>query len=446
MFLIRDVTVVTMDATRRVIVDGAIAIDGPRIAAVDKTTVLGARYPNANVVAGRGMVAIPGLIDAHAHADQSILRGTTDDLHWIPFLEDWIDPYLGRRDPADTRAAYGLSALEMVKGGTTCFISPNVDPSDEIAALIAVTGQIGIRAVFAFWVEPDTDMTPTVARVEATHGADGGRVQGWFGLKVPRQPGDHYQPDFYPRVADEARRLGTGVVYHFCSEIEDAAYYESTFGVRPAEWARDHDALGPHVAVINACWSTPGEIDILAATGTHVVYSPSATAKMATGVTPAVDMLAAGVNVALGTDGGANNNSHDMIREMKAACLLQNSVRRQAGALPAETALELATIGGARAIGRADELGSLEAGKRADVVLVDLAQSHSMPVADAVSSLVYAAHGGNVDTVFIDGRLVVRDRVVKGVDEASVLADADAAARRVRGRILPARAPRWPRV
>ena len=203
--------------------------------------------------------------------------------------------------------------------------------------------------------------------------------------------------------------------------------------------------LGPEVLLINCCWMTDVEVAILAATGTHVAYSPSATTKMATGVTPVVDFLAAGVNVSLGTDGGANNNSHDMIREMKAACLLQNSVQRRAGALSAEAALELATIGGARAIGREDQLGSIEVGKRADIVLVDLAQPHSMPVADPVSSLVYAAHGGNVDTVLIDGRVVMRGHVLPGVDEAAVMTDANAAAERVRARILPARAPRWPR-
>ncbi|MDQ1393354.1 MAG: 5-methylthioadenosine/S-adenosylhomocysteine deaminase, partial [Acidimicrobiaceae bacterium] len=240
------------------------------------------------------------------------------------------------------------------------------------------------------------------------------------------------------------RALGTGMIYHFASEIDDAVYYETTFGTRSVEWALAHGVLGPNVALINACWLSDREVSILASTGTSVVYSPTATMKMATGVTPVPALLAAGVNVSLGTDGGANNNSHDMIREMKAGCLVQNVTTRRAGALSAEAALELATIGGARAIGRADELGSLEVGKRADVVLVDLDRPHTVPVADPVSNLVYAANGSDVHTVLIDGQVVVRDRVAMRVDEDAIVAEARAAAARVVGSITPAHRPRWP--
>jgi cytosine/adenosine deaminase-related metal-dependent hydrolase len=441
--LITDVTVVTVDATRRVIPDGAIVVDGARIVAVDSAVALRARHPEAEVLQGAGMVAIPGLIDAHAHADQSILRGTTDNLPWIPFLDDWIEPYLRRREPADTVAAYRLAALEMIKGGTTCFLSPNVDATDDLGALVDATGDIGVRGVLAHWVTPDADLDAAVERVTRWHGADDDRVQLWFGLMVPRRPGDVCAVDFYPAVAARAAEIGTGITYHFCSEIEDLEYYVDTFGVRPAMWAAGNGALGSNVVLINCCWMDDAEIAVLAETGTHAVYSPSATAKMATGITPAVAMLEAGVNVALGTDGGANNNSHDMIREMKTACLVQNSAVRHAGALTAEAALELATIGGARAIGRADDLGSIETGKRADIVLVDLQRPHTTPVNDVVSSLVFSAHGGDVDTVFVDGRVVMRNREVVGVDEATVMADAGRAAARVRASVLPPHAPRW---
>jgi cytosine/adenosine deaminase-related metal-dependent hydrolase len=443
--LITDVTAVTMDGRRRVIGDAAIAVDGDRIAAVDKADALRRRYEHADVLPGRGMLAIPGLIDCHAHADQSILRGTTDDLHWIPFLRDWIDPYLQRRQPADTVSAYRLSALEMIKSGTTCFLSPNVDPTDDHEALVDVVGGLGLRAVLAHWVEPENPLTAAVDTVRRWHGAADGRIQMWFGLMVPRQDGDGYFPDFYPTVAQHARELGTGIAYHFCSEIEDSEYYERTFGVRPAKWAYDNAALGPNVVLINGCWLDESEVRILAETGTTVAYSPSATMKMATGITPVPDLVAAGVNVSLGTDGGANNNTYDMIREMKAGCLIQNVHRRRAAVTTAEDALEMATIGGARAIGREDELGSLEVGKRADIVLVDLGEPHSMPVRDPVSNLVYSAHGGNVDTVIIDGRVVMRDRAVVGANESAIIAAAQEAADRVAVDLMPQRRSRWPR-
>lgn len=290
---------------------------------------------------------------------------------------------------------------------------------------------IGIRAVFCrFIMARENDFSAVAAKAvvdEAAaamrrwHGAAGGRVSIWFGLDVPRRPGDLVYPEFYKAVAEEARRMGVGIAYHFCSEIEDSTYIENTYGVRPAEWSRDHHALGPNVLLINGCWVTPLEMKILADTGTHLAHSPVANMKMATGILPLPDVLAAGVNVSLGTDGALNNNTHDMFGEMKAACLLQNAVRRNASAMTAMTALEMATIGGAKAIGRSHELGSIEPGKLADIVLVDLDQPHSTPVHNVVSNLVFTANAGNVDTVMIGGRIVLRKGVVLGIDEASVI-------------------------
>ncbi|MGH9124236.1 MAG: amidohydrolase family protein [Acidimicrobiales bacterium] len=450
-------TAVTLDAERRVIGDAGIAIEGTRIAAVAKAAELAGRYPDASRLDGHGMVAIPGLIDTHSHADQSLLRGTTDDLGWIPFLRQWIDPWLARRPLGALLAAYRLSLLEMVLGGTTTFLSPNVDPTDDLKALTGVIAEAGVRAVLARWVEPpDPDPTPdtgpaanksleaAIAAIRRWNGSSGGLIQMWFGLMVPRVAGDRCDPPFYRAVADAARHLGTGITYHFCSEIEDAEYYEATFGQRPAEWAERHGTLGPNVLLINGCWLSPAEISIVAATGTSVAYSPTATMKMATGVTPVPELLAAGVNVSLGTDGGANNNSHDMLQEMKSGCLVQNVTRRRTGALTAEQALELATLGGARAIGRSHDLGSLEVGKRADLVLVDLHRAGSAPANDVVSSLVYAANASHVDTVLVDGELLVREGKPLRVSPEAILREASETAARVVGTITPAHRPRWP--
>jgi cytosine/adenosine deaminase-related metal-dependent hydrolase len=442
--LVTDVTAITMGPGRRVIDGAAVAIDGALIAAVGKSVDVVARFPGAEVLPGRGMVALPGLIDAHAHADQSLLRGRTDDLPWVPFLSSWIDPFLRGRDPTDAVAAYRLTMLEMLRSGTTCFVSPNVDPRDDLAGLVAAIEQMGLRAVLAHWVDGPSALEQASVAVERWDGAAGGRVRVRFGLDIPRLPGDRYQPSLYPVTAQRARSLGSGIVSHFCSETEDWVYYEDHFGVRPTQWAQDMGILGPSTLLINGCWLTAVEARILAETGTPVVASPTATMKMASGTTPVRDLRDAGVTVALGTDGAANNDSFDMVREMKAACLAQNAARRRAGTLTAEDALEMATIDGARALGAGAELGSLEEGKRADVVLVDLARPHSWPVTDPVANLVYAAHGGNVDTVIIDGIVRLRGGAPVGTDSGAVLAEAARAAERV-ARLLPGRPPRWPR-
>jgi 5-methylthioadenosine/S-adenosylhomocysteine deaminase len=440
--LVTDVTAVTMDPGRRVLTDGAIAIDGDRIVSVAKTPDLVERHRGADRLAAPGMLALPGLIDAHAHADQSLLRGRTDDLPWIPFLAQWIDPYLSGRDPEVAVVAYRLAMLEMIRSGTTCFVSPNVDPRDDLAALTDAIDALGVRAVLARWVDGPDTLESASGAVERWHGSAGGRVSVRLGLDIPRLAGDRYQPALYAATAARARSLGSGLVSHFCSETEDWTYYEDRFGLRPAQWAEDQGILGPSTLLINGCWLTAVEARILADTGTPVVASPTATMKMASGVTPVRDLRDAGVTVALGTDGAANNNTFDLIREMKAACLAQNSARGRAGTLTAEDALEMATIEGARALGLADEIGSLEPGKRADVVLVDLARAHTWPVSDPISNLVHAAHGGNVDTVIVDGRVLLRGGRPVGVDEEAILDDAARAVARIDS-LLPTRPRRW---
>jgi len=442
--LVTDVTVLTMDAERRVITDGAVAVDGTRIAAVGKAADLVARHPEADRLPGRGMVALPGLIDAHAHADQSLLRGRTDDLGWIPFLADWIGPYLSGRDPDVAVTAYRLTMAEMIRSGTTCFVSPNVDPRDDLAALTQAIDDFGLRAVLAHWVDTPAAIEPAAAAVERWDGVADGRIRLRFGLDIPRLPGDCYQPALYPAAAERAKALGAGLVSHFCSEIEDWTYYEDRFGLRPTQWAEEQGILGPSTLLINGCWLTGVETRILAETATPVVASPSATMKMASGTTPVRDLRDAGVTVALGTDGAANNNCFDLVREMKAVCLVQNASRRRWATLTAEDALEMATIEGARAIGQTDQIGSLEPGKRADVVLVDLARAHTWPVADPVSNLVYAANGADVDTVIVDGRVLLRGGELVHIDEAAILDEAAAAAARL-DVLLPPRPRRWPR-
>jgi 5-methylthioadenosine/S-adenosylhomocysteine deaminase len=424
--LIKNATVVTMDERRRIVTDAAILVQDHWIADVGKTSAFEAGTYD-QVFDAAGMVALPGLIDTHAHADQSLLRGLGDQCHWIPFLDNIIDPWLTRRDPADSVLANTLAMVEMLRSGTTCFVSPNVDPRDDYEALTNWVGRLGIRAILGrFCVaggESEAEARERVRDASAVmsrwHASAGGLVSMWFGLDVPRRPGDRDYPHFYRAVNEAARELRTGIVYHFCSEFEDAVYIQNRYGKRPAEWSRDNHALGENVLLINGCQMAPLEMRILAETGSHLAHSPVANMKMATGILPLPDVLAAGVSVSLGTDGALNNNSYDLFAEMKTACLLQNATRRSASALTAHQALELATVGGARAIGRPD-LGSLAPGKRADIVLVDTATPVLMPVHDLISNLVFCNSGANVHTVFIDGRKVLAGGVVTGVDEAAL--------------------------
>ena len=316
------------------------------------------------------------------------------------------------------------------------------------------SAELGIRAVLARWTQPDDgpdDARAARAAVERSaaairrwNGSAAGLLTMWFGLMIPRRPGDGVFPHFYRRTADVARELGCGITYHFCSEFEDSVYMDTTFGMRPAAWSYANDLLGPNVLVIGGAAATPDELRLLAETGTPLAHSPVANMKMATGIFPLPDALAAGVPVSLGTDGGLNNNVHDMFAEMKSSVLLHNAVRRRATTVSPQTMLELATLGGAQAIGRAHELGSLEPGKLADIVLVRLDRAHTLPVHDIVSNLVFAANGGDVDTVMIGGRVVLRGGALVYEDEAGILTAATGAAARLRAQLGLRTADGWP--
>ena len=436
---IRNITAVTMDKNRRILRDAVLIFEDGRFTMIDKAAAVDIPA-RCEIIDGKGKIALPGLIDTHAHADQSLLRGLGDGMHWMPFLDDVIDPWLMRREPDDGVLANQLSMIEMLKNGTTCFVSPNVDPRDDFSTLTKSIGELGIRAVLGRFAMASEDFSEMLNIMNKWHGTEGGLVAMWFGLDIPRRPGDKEYPDFYRSVKMESEKLGVGIVYHFCSEIEDAAYMATHFGLRPAEWSRDNYVLGENVLLINGCQVTPLEIDIIRDTGSHLSHSPVANMKMATGILPAADVIAAGINLGIGTDGALNNNGYDMFAEMKTACLLQNSTKRSPIALSPEKALEMATINGADAIGRND-LGALVPGKRADFILIEL---NKLPLHNLVSNLVFAINGNHVRDVYIEGRQVVSEGKVLGIDEDTVYARAQVRAETIRTLLkIPAK-PDWP--
>jgi cytosine/adenosine deaminase-related metal-dependent hydrolase len=212
---------------------------------------------------------------------------------------------------------------------------------------------------------------------------------------------------------------------HLNEVREDSEYTEREFGKSPTEFMDDAGLVGPNVVYAHGVWFTEPEIEILAKKGANVAHCPSSNMKLASGIARVPEMIRAGVNVGLGCDGGPSNNSYDMIREMKLASLLQKARLLNPLVMDAETVLELATINGAKAIGLDREIGSLELNKRADLTLVSFRNPHLVPAYNPISHLVYAATGSDVDTVIIDGRIIMKNRRVLTLDEGKVIREAD---------------------
>ena len=452
-------TVITMNPRREIISNGAVVMEGRYIVAVGKSRELRERFPEHTIVDCSGNVLMPGLIDTHVHTAQAMLRGCADDLTLLDWLGKRVWVLQGSYTAEDGRASAALCALEMIKSGTTSFIEAMLAERYGIDGVAEVLIQSGMRAAIGKIVmdqpsygkvqsfmhpglveDGETSIRNTLAAFDRWNGAGDGRIQIWFG---PRTPGG-VTPSLYDEISKLARQRGMGITIHN-SEIRDDLAYAAAQGCRSAvEFVHAHGLLGPRTVLAHCVWTDEEDWKLMAETGTHVSHNPASNAKTATGIAPVDGMLAAGVNVTLACDGGPSNNTYDMIRDMRLAsyliCLRENNPT----AVPAEAVLEMATINGAKAMGLADEIGSIEPGKRADFIVINMDAPHLTPAWDPVSTIAYAATGTDVDTVVIDGKIVMEHRQVRTLDEQAILADVRQRYRAVGERGGLQIGPRWP--
>jgi len=248
-----------------------------------------------------------------------------------------------------------------------------------------------------------------------------GRIQVWFG---PRTPGA-CTPELYREIVELARQHRTGITMHLAEVKDDVDYTKREFGKLPAEFAQDLGLVGRNVLLAHTVWLTQPEIEILGRSNTNTVHCPSSNMKLGSGTAKIPEMIEAGVNVSLGCDGGPSNNTYDMLREMKIAALLQKVRVHDPTRLRAETVLEMATINGAKAVGLEHEIGSLEEGKKADIIVLELRKPHLTPIFSLASNLVYAASGGDVETTIVDGRILMENKRLLTLDEDKVLMEAE---------------------
>lgn len=452
-------TVITMDADRRIIVDGALRVQGAGIVEVGKAAALRARFPAEPTHLFPDHVITPGLVDTHVHLAQALIRGCADDRALVEWLCDRVWVLQGHFSEDDGRVSAQLCIAEMLRSGTTTFLESMLAHRygfDGIAEVVRDSGARGTLAKIvmdtpryadaALPMHPgmiedrETGLGGTLEMHRRWHGAADGRIRVWFG---PRTPGAA-TPELYREIARLAAERGLGITMHLAEVRQDREFLQRTYGRLPVEFAEDVGFVGPHVVLVHMIWIGDGEIRTLARTGTHVSHNPSSNTKLASGICPVPALLRAGVNVALGCDGGPSNNAYDLVREMKLAACLHKGVSGDPLVVPAETALEMATLGGARAMGLAEEIGSLEQGKKADVTIFDMRRLHLTPSPNPVSTLVYAAGGADVSDVMVNGRWVVRGGTLLTMDEEAIIRGARGHAIALIERAGVDVAPRWP--
>jgi len=419
--LIRDTTVVTQDA-KRAIVKGDILIEGGKVAQVGKV-----KAKADMTMDGRRFVAIPGLVNAHCHIAMHVMRGVADDLQLEAFLDKTfaID---ARRQSSDIEAGARLGALELVKTGTTSFIDLYYDQD----AVARGTSSLGLRS-FLGWAVLDEKFTTQKGNPVANAEAWAGRAHSFPLVEPVVAPQGVYvcNEETYAKAKELAERKQLLLHTHLSETRPEVYNHRKAHGARPVEWLDKIGFLSPRLSAAHCVWLTMHELDLMAKSGMSAVHCPASNMKLASGgVSPLPEMFSRKINVALGTDGVSSNNSVNMFEEMKHAALLQKATRWDARVLNAQQVFDMATLGGAAALGRAGQLGSIEVGKLADIVLVDRSKPSLAPMHEGniISNLVYSGGSDIVDTVIVDGHIVVKAGRSTEVDELQVVREAESAA------------------
>lgn len=412
-----------MDDSQSVIEHGGVAVAGDSILAVGKADGLLAQFPEAEVIAEPMGLIMPGLVNVHTHAAMSLFRGLADDLPLMQWLQDYIFPVEATLTGEQVYQGTLLSLCEMIKSGTTTFCDMYLFAGEVARAASEAGMRAWIGEVLYDFPSPNYgELENGFAYVQALLD----RYRNHPLISITLDPHAVYtcSPELLTRLGGLARAEGALYVIHLAENEEEVRTCRQRYGRTPVEHLESLGLLGPHVAAAHCVMLTNAEIALLAARGVKVAHCPESNLKLASGVAPVVDMLAAGIAVGIGTDGSASNNDVDMFGEMNTTAKIHKVDRLDPTAMNAATTLHAATMGGAKVLGAEHLIGSLAPGKKADCIVLDLDQPHLTPIYHPVSHLVYAARGGDVIHSVINGRVVMRDRRLLTLDEPAILARA----------------------
>lgn len=433
--LIQNGLVVTVDQQQPVIEDGAVAINEGRIVAVGPTAEVAGQYQAKKVFDARRKAVMPGFVDAHHHFLQNFHKGTRDDLALI----DWIDKVSVPRIRVAVQDylkgiydiqlhASRLGCVDAIKSGITTILNMEwaTHPS-----VVDVFEQAGIRVRHTItmtdqWISPEVILPHDRLLVladqlkERCQSSANGRVSFSYGLACPNS----CSVGLIKEVRALADRNQIPVHIHIAETEYEWHNIHNLFGATPTRHLHNLGLLGPDVQGAHSIWLSDEDIELYRETGTKVVHNPECNMKIADGIAPITKMLEAGVVVSLGTDSCSVNDNMDMFEAMRTAAFLQKVTTMDPAVLPAATSLRMATLGGAEALNMQHEIGSLEVGKKADLLLVDLSGAHMRPINNLENSLVYCANANDIQTVICDGRVIMEDRRILTLDEEEWVSNA----------------------
>lgn len=435
--LFRNASIVTMDAERRVL-EGNLLVEDNRIREVGAADV-----PADLEIDCRGKVLIPGLIQTHIHLVQVLFRGQADDLTLLDWLRKKIWPLEAAHDAESVYYSSLLGIGELLRSGTTAIV--DMATVNHTSAVFEAICKSGIRATSGkCMMDSGTDkpaglhettaasLKESVDLLEKWHGRADGRLRYAFNPRFVLSCSE----ELLKKVRDLAIEYGVLIHSHASENRDEIAEVEKAIGRRNISYFADIGLTGDNLILAHCIWVNDEELDILRESGTVVAHCPSSNLKLGSGIAPVVKMREMGINLSLGADGAPCNNNLDPFMEMRLAALIQKPLHGPT-ALPAEQVFEMATLGGAAAMQLENDIGSLEAGKKADLVLIDLNQPHSMPAAgkNIYSRLVYEARATDVCLTMVDGRILYQDSELKTIDQEDVLKQSEQAIKRILKRL-----------
>lgn len=427
--LIKNGLVLTMATDEPTFALDNILIEGNRITQIGNVSSTG----DITTINATGMVVMPGLVNCHNHAYMSLLRGYCDDLRLFEWLSEKMWPAEEKMNGEDVYWGTMLGVAEMIKSGTTTFADMSFF-MDEVASAIKDSG---IRASLCQGLLFHDDNV--ARRIDSTHklftnwrGKSDGRITTMVGPHAPQT----CPPDGIKLAMELAKELDSAIHIHLAETTEEVKQIALLYGKSPTQYLADLGLFNDfHVLLAHAVHLSQDDINILRNLKGGISHNPVSNQKLGCGVSPVVDLIKDDINVALGTDGAASTITLDMFEEIKAAAWLQKNHHFDPTALTAYQVLRMATINGASALGLDNEIGTIEVGKKADLVLIDVEKPHLYPHNDICALLAYSANGADVDTVIIDGKIVMQNRRLVTMDEKRVLREAKRCSSRITGQV-----------
>ncbi len=414
MILIKNTILITQDSKRQIIKNGGLVIEKGLIKDIGLSEKIEKKYKKASkkIINGKGKVVLPGLINTHGHLAMTLLRGYADDMG----LEEWwvkhVYPIESKFGKKEVYWGSLLAMIEMIKSGTTCF-SDFYYYSDEVGRATEEIGMRGSLGCAILDVPTFYYKTTDEAFKLAQDVIDKFKNHSLIKVSLAPHMFQTTSLDTYIRAKKLADKNNLFLTTHTSETKLEVNFSLKKYKKRPIEILDKAGILDERTFLAHCCWLDKKEIKILAQTNSSVVHCPISNMKLASGIMPLPEMINSGINVGLGTDSACSNNNLDMFEEMKVAALLHKISNLDPTIVNAQTVLDMATINGAKALGMEKEIGSLEKGKKADLSIIDFEKSHLIPHHNLVSHLVYSAQGSDVETVIINGKIIMEKRILK---------------------------------